>query len=208
MKVNEIFYSLQGEIDVGVPSVFVRSAFCNLNCSFCDTDFKRGKNMSVEEIVDIIKTHKSKNIIFTGGEPLLWCEDIDDIIYSLNEEEEKYTFGIETNGTIYHPVLKSIDRVVVSPKNINPTSLRPEKLKQFPKDAQYKFVYQSELGDWWEELIQDVGIDKNNVWIMPEGATYEEQLEHMNDVADYCLKTGYKMTPRLHTLLWSNSRGK
>ena len=52
MKVNEIFYSLQGEgFHTGTPAVFVRFAGCNLNCPFCDTDFASGIEMSEEDVV-------------------------------------------------------------------------------------------------------------------------------------------------------------
>ena len=41
-RVNEIFYSLQGEgYNTGRAAVFVRFAGCNLKCPFCDTAFTR-----------------------------------------------------------------------------------------------------------------------------------------------------------------------
>ena len=42
-KINEIFYSLQGEgHHTGYPSVFIRFAGCNLACPFCDTRHSEG----------------------------------------------------------------------------------------------------------------------------------------------------------------------
>ena len=39
MRVNEIFYSIQGEGRyTGTPAVFIRLAGCNLRCDFCDTE--------------------------------------------------------------------------------------------------------------------------------------------------------------------------
>ena len=55
-KINEIFYSIQGEgYYTGVPAIFIRFSGCNLNCEFCDTDHSLGKIMSDEEILDIIR---------------------------------------------------------------------------------------------------------------------------------------------------------
>jgi organic radical activating enzyme len=52
-KINEIFYSLQGEGSfAGTPMVFIRFSGCNLKCKWCDTDFASGKQMTDEEIVD------------------------------------------------------------------------------------------------------------------------------------------------------------
>ena len=52
-KVNEIFYSLQGEgYNTGIASVFIRLSGCNLHCAFCDTRHEKGTMMSLPEIVD------------------------------------------------------------------------------------------------------------------------------------------------------------
>ena len=51
-KVNEIFYSLQGEgYYTGTPAVFLRLSGCNMACSFCDTQHQEGVEMTDEDIV-------------------------------------------------------------------------------------------------------------------------------------------------------------
>ena len=100
-KINEIFYSLQGEgFYTGKPSVFVRFSGCNLKCDFCDTAHEDGKLMSDEEIIEEISKYPANNIIITGGEPSLW---IDDILIEKLHKAGKYVC-IETNGTNPLPV--------------------------------------------------------------------------------------------------------
>ena len=51
-KINEIFYSLQGEgYHTGTPAIFVRFSGCNLKCDFCDTQHEEGKMMTDDEII-------------------------------------------------------------------------------------------------------------------------------------------------------------
>lgn len=111
-KINEIFYSLQGEgHHTGVPSVFVRFSGCNLKCPFCDTRHEEGSMMADEDIIAEIRRYPARWIILTGGEPSLHIDE--DFIEKLKTGTGKL-IAIETNGT--HPLPKGIDWVTVSPK--------------------------------------------------------------------------------------------
>lgn len=111
-KVNEIFYSLQGEgHHTGVQSVFVRFSGCNLKCPFCDTDHSSYVEMTASEIADEVSRHPARLIVLTGGEPSLVVDD--ELVRTLKERCDM-TVCMETNGT--RPVPESIDWVTVSPK--------------------------------------------------------------------------------------------
>ena len=76
-NVNEIFFSLQGEgRNTGRCAVFIRFSGCNLKCSFCDTDFKSYREMTVDDIISAIsKWKKAGFVVLTGGEPTLQVDD-------------------------------------------------------------------------------------------------------------------------------------
>lgn len=100
LKVNEIFFSLQGESSyTGLPCVFVRLTGCNLRCGYCDTEyaFYEGADKTVSEILDEIKKYDCKLIEITGGEPLLQ-EDVYSLISSLIKDDCKVL--VETNGSV------------------------------------------------------------------------------------------------------------
>lgn len=114
-SINEIFESLQGEgYWTGCLAIFIRFAFCNLKCSFCDTDFSKKYSMTVSQILEKLKQYKSKRIILTGGEPTLQI-DIE-LIKSLIRAG--YKIHIETNGTklIHNDISIHADWITVSPK--------------------------------------------------------------------------------------------
>lgn len=74
LKVNEIFYSLQGEsTQIGRPCVFIRLTYCNLRCTYCDTQyaFFEGNEMSVADILRSVETYQCRLVEVTGGEPLI-----------------------------------------------------------------------------------------------------------------------------------------
>ena len=92
MLVNEIFTSFQGEGPfIGIPATFLRLSGCNLNCSFCDTDYKESKDLSVELVKESVLNHlKSNNIhtlIITGGEPFLQWYELVELIKEVVDDE-------------------------------------------------------------------------------------------------------------------------
>lgn len=109
--VNEIFYSLQGEGGrAGEASIFIRLTKCNLACSFCDTDFEEGQEMSLDQILEEIRKYPCKWIIWTGGEPTIQLKDDHLAVF----RDRGYKQAIETNGTRKVPSL--IDYITCSPK--------------------------------------------------------------------------------------------
>ena len=110
-RVNEIFYSLQGEgYYTGTPAVFLRFSGCNRACSFCDTDFAAYTEMTATEIAEACAAFPGRHLVATGGEPLLQLDSA-----LLRELKLKHFYvQIETNGSL--PVPPEVDWVTCSPK--------------------------------------------------------------------------------------------
>lgn len=112
MKINEIFYSLQGEgFYTGTASVFVRFSGCNLRCPFCDTEHLEGVEMSEEEIVKVVASFPAQHVVITGGEPSLFLTSS---FVELFHQQGKYV-AVETNGT--HALPENVDWITLSPKD-------------------------------------------------------------------------------------------
>ena len=108
IPISEIFFSIQGEgRNTGKPSVFVRFWGCNLHCTWCDSKYswdpkeERATMMSLYEIVDMIQSFNCSHVIFTGGEPSLYQNQINQIQTELKQSKGGYiyTFELETNGS-------------------------------------------------------------------------------------------------------------
>lgn len=113
-RINEIFYSLQGEgRHTGRAAVFVRFSGCNLSCPFCDTDFKSYTQMSAEDIIRTISQWSQCGfVVLTGGEPSLQIDE--KLVETLHRAG--FYVAVETNGT--HTLPSSIDWVTWSPKDL------------------------------------------------------------------------------------------
>lgn len=124
-KVNEIFYSLQGEgFYVGTPAVFLRFSGCNLKCGFCDTDHSEFEECALHDIIEKVSAYPSRHIVITGGEPSLQINDA--LVDALHLAG--FYIQVETNGTRHLP--DDIDWVTCSPKGDAPVVLsRIDELK-------------------------------------------------------------------------------
>ena len=99
LKVNEIFYSIQGESSyAGYPCVFVRLTGCNLRCTYCDTRYAydEGRDMAIDEIVERVASYRCGLVEITGGEPLIQKETPRLVSALL---EQGYQVLLETNGS-------------------------------------------------------------------------------------------------------------
>lgn len=124
-RVNEIFYSLQGEgFFTGTPAVFLRMSGCNLKCGFCDTDHFDSREMTLEEVVERVAGYPARHVVVTGGEPTLQLDA------RLTEalHEAGFFVQVETNGT--RAVCEGVDWVTCSPKpDSEPVLERVDELK-------------------------------------------------------------------------------
>lgn len=173
-KINEIFYSLQGEgRNTGRPAVFVRFSGCNLMCDFCDTKHQEGQQYSDEEILAEIEKYPTNFVVFTGGEPTL---QLDTALCKLLHRHG-YEIAIETNGT--RPVPDGVDFITCSPKfefckNAAPMLYRADELKVvfLGKEKSDMSLYDGFTADYYYLQPCDTGNAKQNKAIVKEAVQY------------------------------------
>ena len=120
-KINEIFYSLQGEgYYTGTPAVFIRFSGCNLKCSFCDTRHEEGVLMSDDEIIAEVGKYPAVTVILTGGEPSLWIDEA--FIDRLHQAGKYVALKIFVNIMLRHRAER-----IVPTKSLMITSIRSTK---------------------------------------------------------------------------------
>lgn len=226
----EIFASIQGEgPTAGTPSVFARLALCNLRCSWCDSrytwDWDRhdlaeetvelGAEAVVEAVVDRAGDHV-RNVVLTGGEPMLQPEALERLAASLTDRG--FRIEVETNGTVRPgPRLERlVDQWNVSPKlassgNRGRRREVPDALTRFATlpSAYWKFVVTSEEDvPEVEALVGRYGVPAERVFLMPEATDAGTLAERSRWLAEVCRDTGYRLGTRLHVLLWGTERGR
>lgn len=223
----EIFTSLQGEgVSIGVPSVFVRLSLCNLRCSWCDTRYTwdwqrydpRTEIVAVDlaEIVSRVIAGTARNVVLTGGEPMLQQRALTPVARDLKAAGRR--LEVETNGT-YRPTAELaalIDQWNVSPKLENSENDRPQRevpsaLGWFASTphAYFKFVIVEPKDlDEARSLIHRYTVPPERVVLMPEGRDTVAMQERSLWLADACCAAGYRFSPRLHVVLWGDRRGR
>lgn len=150
LKINEIFYSIQGESSyTGFPTVFVRTTGCNLRCTYCDTKYSyyEGEKKTFEELLETINSYKAQYVCITGGEPLLQKN-----IFAFMTQlcDQGFTVSLETSGSIScEPVDPRVKIIldVKTPDSGASSSFLMENLNFCHVNTEFKFVICSEK-DW------------------------------------------------------------
>ena len=191
-KINEIFYSLQGEgFHAGTPAVFVRFSGCNLRCSFCDTQHQEGQMMSVQEIVEEVNKYPlAPLVVLTGGEPSLFIDET--FVAELKRKTGK-KIAIETNGT--RPLPNNLDWVTLSPKSaFEGGDLEPCVLTYCDE---LKVIY---LG---QDLTQYDGIEAKHRFLQPCFCENETQRKaNMKACVDAVMQNpGWRLSLQIHRVL-------
>lgn len=204
LKINEIFHSIQGESSKsGTPCVFIRLTYCNLRCSYCDSEysFYEGKDMNISEILKEVKKYNCNLVEVTGGEPLLQKESIDLMKTLL---EKKYTVMLETGGSlpitnVPKEVIKIIDFKCPSSKMDHKNDWKI--LKDIAKHDEIKFVIGDENDyNWTKEKIKEHKINDRTVLFSPVHDKLESKILSKWILRD---KLNVRFQVQLHKYIWS-----
>ena len=210
LKVNEIFYSIQGESSMaGLPCVFVRLTFCNLRCSYCDTEyaFYDGKDMTIEEIIPEVKKYGCNLVEITGGEPLVQ-ENVHLLLKQLCDSG--YKVLIETGGSLPIDVIDKRVRIIMDLKT--PSSKMMNKnlygnIELLKPDDEVKFVIGNrEDYKWSKEIIEKYNLDEKFTILM---SPIFNEVDNI-DLAGWILedKLNVRFQVQLHKYIWhSETKG-
>lgn len=222
----EIFLSKQGEgKNVGRPSLFLRLSNCNLKCVWCDTAYtwdwerydKKEEQIEVAlaELLKEISKYRCKNIVITGGEPLLQQKELVALMQQLKPRGT--FFEVETNMTLKptSDLDRLIDQYNCSPKLANSGNSKAareiSKLYPFfskhPK-ATFKFVVARE-GDLEEilELVDRYQIPNEKIYLMPEGCSAKELDSKIKWLLSFAKQYHFNLSDRWHIREFGNQRG-
>jgi len=185
-RVNEIFYSIQGEgVFAGTPAVFVRFSGCNLACPWCDTDHSRFMEMTSDELEEAVRAllndREGAIIVLTGGEPALQLRDDEPLFRGSG-----CRICIETNGTL--PVPGWVDWVTVSPKDELPSII--------PHPNELKFVFEPEHIPYYLSLQEADCVKSIQPLARKDGTT------NLPEALDFVLAhPRFKLSVQLHKII-------
>jgi 7-carboxy-7-deazaguanine synthase len=205
MRINEIFYSLQGESSyMGLPAVFIRLSGCDLRCTYCDTAyaFHEYKDLTIAEILQSIGRYPTKLAIVTGGEPMLQ-PSVHDLFRELLELD--YEVLAETGG---HVALDPMDPRVHKIMDLKCPSSgmaqhnRFENIECLGGNDEIKFVVGDRRDfDWSCEIIRRYDLPSRVGTILFSPVHHALRYE---ELARWVLECGLKvrLQLQLHKVIW------
>ncbi|MDP2786231.1 MAG: 7-carboxy-7-deazaguanine synthase QueE [Sulfurimicrobium sp.] len=210
LKVNEVFYSLQGETSrIGLPTVFVRLTGCPLRCGYCDTAyaFNEGAPLEIPAILEQVATFHPRYVTVTGGEPLAQKE-CPALLSALCDAG--YSVSLETSGALdIGKVDARVSRIVdvKTPASGEVEKNRWANLDVLTPRDELKFVICDEADYAWAKsaLLERRLNEKCAVLFSPVAGALQPA-----DLADWILRDrlDVRFQLQLHKILWREDRGR
>ena len=204
LKVNEIYHSIQGESSKsGLPCVFVRLTYCNLRCTYCDTEyaFYEGEDKSIDEIINEVKKYNCKLVEVTGGEPLVQKESLE-LMKKLCDEG--FDVMLETGGSL---PIKDIDERVLIIMDLKCPSSKMEKKNLYenidylkPKDEVKFVIGNREDYDWSKEIISKYDLKNKSEILFSVVFGELEPVSLVNWIIEDKLDVRYQL--QMHKYIW------
>lgn len=203
--INEIFHSIQGESShMGRPCVFVRLTYCNLRCSYCDTEyaFYEGKEMGIHEILGIVRGYNCKLVEVTGGEPL-FQENVHELMKRLCDDG--YEVLLETGGSLSIAQVDPRVKRIVDFKCPSSKMMKQnlwENVEHLKNSDEIKFVIGNrEDYEWAKEKIQEYDLMIHCPVLM---SVVFGELEPLQ-LADWILedKLNVRFQLQMHKYIWN-----
>jgi 7-carboxy-7-deazaguanine synthase len=204
LKINEIYYSIQGEgTKAGLPCVFVRLTFCNLRCTYCDTEyaFYEGQDLSIGDIIQNIRKYDCSLVELTGGEPLVQEESL-----TLMKQlaDDGFEVLLETGGSL---PINNIDprvKIIMDLKTPSSGMLKKnmyENIYSLKKDDEVKFVIGSrEDYIWSKDIIKKYDLDKKSAILFSVVFGKLLPVELVNWILEDKLNVRFQL--QLHKFIW------
>jgi organic radical activating enzyme len=246
----EHFYSIQGEGKfVGTPSLFFRFGGCNMRCvGFgckemapdgtevlgCDTVYAVNKEHfankwvpveSHQELLNVLDLYElpcAVDIVLTGGEPLIYANDLEFVKFleALDERGHRITF--ETNGSlnvdfekypIYRKCIFALSVKLSNSQEPLAKRLRGDVIFNIASNAQdafFKFsIDKDSINMALEDEIESITIHspQTKVYCMPLGGSKAEVEANTEPLIEFCKAKGYNFSDRLHIRIWDENKG-
>jgi 7-carboxy-7-deazaguanine synthase len=210
LKITEIFYSLQGEAgDVGWPTVFIRLTGCPLRCRYCDTEyaFSGGTTMSLDNILQEVKTHSVKHVCVTGGEPLAQknCKSLLQMLCDAGYQVSLETSGAMDISGIDSRVLRVVD--MKTPGSGEHERNLLDNLDQLVFCDQLKFVLSGrEDYEWAKDMMKQFGLGSRCQILFSPCAPDQDPAELADWILQDQLPVRFQL--QLHKILWGDTPGR
>jgi 7-carboxy-7-deazaguanine synthase len=209
LRVCEIFKSIQGESSfAGNVCSFIRLSGCNLRCSYCDTAYawEEGENRSMDEVLTLVREHRTSLVEITGGEPLLQAETPQLCGRFLDLD---FTVLVETNGTLDIAVLPAGVKRIVDIKcssSGHAGSFLEKNFHHLRQGDECKFVLSDKDDFFWavETVRREALHETVTVFFSPNITSLS-----VRDLAEWIIEENapVKLGIQLHKVIWGEKRG-